>query len=386
MRAVLLLAAGLAAAEAPVGVAADERGPAPAPPPAAARWLVGDLHVHVSPPDAPGHSTLDVAAALAAARRGGLDFVALTPHDADGLRDAPAGAEPTRETGQQLVRRLLRDAAATRADEPPLLAVAGWEWTREEPGHLGLLFADVAALRGVDAPRRARAALDAGALAVVEHPFLRPVRSDLPVMGLLRADRSWRPFVAGEFAPGDWNSIEVWHDGAARVQALHARDAERLPDTQMIRRALEAWDAATLAGRRRIVAVGGSDAHGRLPYTALPLPVVSVLVDGADEDALRRGLLAAHVTFGRRGGAAARSFAATSDAPGARAGVGDALRATREVHLTWDGEATLYENGTRVGVFDGGTTRTLAASDAFAFWRIECAGDAYSNMIYANLP
>ena len=42
-----------------------------------------------------------------------------------------------------------------------------------------------------------------------------------------------------------------------------------------------------MASRRRITAVGGSDAHGRMPYAVAPLPVTSVLVARPDETSLR---------------------------------------------------------------------------------------------------
>ena len=58
----------------------------------------------------------------------------------------------------------------------------------------------------------------------------------------------------------------------------------------------------------------------------------------------------------------------------------------KSIRLQWSGPAVLYENGTRVGEFQDGATRDLDPSGSFAFWRIEKPGDAFSNMIYANLP
>ena len=350
------------------------------------RWLVGDLHVHVSPPDAAGHSTLTVASAIDRARRAGLDFVALTPHTAH----APFGdGGGKRECGQELVARLAREHIAVPPPEgadlpPPLLVVAGWEWTRDDPGHLGVLFADVAVLAGrSDAAERA---LAGGGVVIVNHPYFGPLESDDPLLRMIRTDRRWRPF-ADDAYDGAWNAIEVWHDRSVWVQRLYASREDAPAGTRMLSRSLAAWDAATKATRRRITAVGGSDAHGRLPYALAPTPVVSVRVDAADPDALRRGLRAAHVTFGKDGGAAARDFAATSDVAGERAGIGDALRATATVTLRWSGAARLIENGEDAGEFDGGTQRNLPSPSAFAFWRIEKPGAAaYSNMIYANLP
>ena len=153
----------------------------------------------------------------------------------------------------------------------------------------------------------------------------------------------------------------------------------------MVADALRAWDKATREQKRRIVAVGGSDCHGHVPYALAPMAMVSVRVDSFDEDGLRKGLLAAHVTFGEKGGAGARDFAATSDVAGATASVGDSLAVKSEVRLTWTGKATLVEDGVKVGEFDGGTVRKIAPPVTFHSWRIEAPGDAYSNCIYANL-
>jgi hypothetical protein len=265
------------------------------------------------------------------------------------------------------------------------VVVAGWEYTRESPGHLGVTFVDLRDVRGLAPERRARAALAKGALVAVNHPFFRPVDSDLPVMKLVEGDRRWRPFFAEGADDLQWNAIEVWHQASAVVEKMHARRAAKYPQTQMLRDSLNAWDAATRVQRRRIVAVGGTDAHGRLPYIVSPMPVLSVLAATADEQGLREGLLAGRVTFGAKGGAAARDFAATSDVAGERATVGGSLRAKAEVRLTWTGAARLFEDGTDAGPFDGGATRRVDPPGSFHFWRIELPGDAYSNMVYANL-
>ena len=362
-------------------------------------WLLGDLHVHVSPPDPPGHAALTVESALAAARLAGLDFVILTPHG--GREWVPEEGGPNAVTGQVFVRRRIAALAkassksksvpgkSTTVPPPrPLLAISGWEFTRTRPGHLGISFADASPVGLVPDDRVARTALDAGGLVVVNHPFLRPVASDQPLMRGLKAVRSWEPFRHPEQLKTDtgWNAIEVWHDRCAWIQMLHRGREEKFPDTQMIRLALKAWDRATAVQKRRITAVGGSDAHGRFPYTMAPMPMVSVLLTERTKKGLSTALRAAHVTFGRGGGVAARTFHATSDVKGQKAAIGDALKANEMVTLTWTGKARLFENGKDVGAFDGGTKRKLPTKNAFAFWRIECADHAYSNMIYANLP
>ncbi len=382
----LNIAAIAGAVVATLALAAQERVD-PDPPPASSVWVVGDMHVHVSPPDAPGHSTLSVAKAIRVAQRNALDFVVMTPHDANRVLSADEWGGDRALSGQDAVSELASQFAG-KSVKPPRrpLVVSGWEWTRDVPGHLGIAFVDVAGLDGVKPHARARRAMEEGALVVVNHPFFGPVESELPVMKMVKTDRRWRPFAGLGEDDGLWNAIEVWHDRSVWVEKMHVKLAEKYPATQMVRSALKAWDAATLTGRRRITAVGGSDAHGKLPYTIAPMPVVSVYVDELTEESLRRGLLAARVTFGAGGGVAARDFTATSDVEGERARIGDSLRAKKTVALAWTGKARLVENGADVGEFDGGAARSLWAPGAFAFWRIEKSGDAYSNMIYANLP
>jgi hypothetical protein len=353
-----------------------------APPAGAPQWLVGDLHVHVSPPDDDGHSKLTVASAVAAARKAKLDFLVVTPHAADRVVQG--------ETGQALVRREADAIAAPPAgggDAPRPFVVSGWEFTRESPGHLGVSFVRLDDLARVPAEAKAGAALGRGALVVVNHPFFRPVESDLAFMKGLEGDRRWRPFFGEGKDDLAWNAIEVWHERSVLVQKAHSgARAAQFPATQMVADALAAWDRATLAQKRRIVAVGGSDCHGKLPYAIGPMAMVAVRVREANEEGLRRGLLAAHVTFGRDGGRAAGDFAAASDVEGASASVGDSIAAKGEVRLSWSGKALLVEDGVRVGEFEGGAVRKVDPPGSFRFWRIEKPGDAFSNMIYANLP
>ena len=353
------------------------------------RWLIGDLHVHVSPPDADKHSSFTVASAIDAARKLALDFVVLTPHDAQKSFASTRGADAPPVCGQELAAQLAAAVLAPVKDEPaprPIVVVSGWEFTRETPGHLGVSFFKMGDVANVPDDEKAGRALSKGALVVVNHPFFRPVKSDLPIMKMLTGDRGWRPFLGEAHDDLQWNAIEVWHERSVLVQRLHANCAVKFPDTQMVADSLKAWDKATSEQRRRIVGVGGSDCHGKPPYAVSPMAMLSVSVASFDENGLREGLLACHVTFGRDGGTAARDLTATSDVPGEAASIGDSLRAKSQVRLAWSGRAVLVENGERVGEFDGGATRRIEPPGAFRFWRIEKPLDAYSNCVYANLP
>lgn len=400
-------AAVFAAAIGAAAVAAFCGGDSPPPlRPPEPRWIVGDLHVHVSPPDAEGHSSLDVAGVIAKARGRGLDFVVLAPHHADRSFGPSPETGDTRIDGQAYAAKLAREAIAAAdaaprdpgaAAPPPIVVVPGWEFTRTAPGHQTLAFFEMKDLALLDGDAKARRVVEGRGLSIVNHPFFRPVKM-LPlvekVVGGLRGESSgdwrWRPFFGEGSDALAWNAIEVWHERSALLQRTHSHVAAEYPDTQMVRDALAAWDRATKEQRRRITGVGGSDCHGRLPYAMLPLRATSVLVASLDSDSLRDGLLGARVTFGGdagQGGAAVRDFAATSDVEGERATIGGSVRAESEVRLTWTGVAALVEDGVTVGEFEGGAVRPVDPPGSFHAWRIEKrSADAWSNMIYANLP
>jgi hypothetical protein len=380
--------------------ALPQQGPVPPPqPPASApRWLVGDVHVHVSPPDAAGHSSYTVASAIRKARDLELDFVILAPHDAD------QSFGPSEETGgvplfgQELVEKLARETLAAPAPAGgtarPILVVPGWEFTRPFPGHQTLAFFAMQDVSRAEGDLKPEKVIAKGGLAIVNHPYFRPVKMEPLFQRLLGSARvewagdwRWKPFFGDGVDPLQWNAIEVWHERSSLVQKAHAQAADRYPDTQMVRDALGAWDRATRTQRRRIVGVGGSDCHGKIPYAVVPMKVTSVAVASFDLEALRKGFVGGHVAFGADGGASVRDFAATSDVAGECASIGDALRARAEVRLTWSGKAVLYEDGARVGEIEGGCVRKVEPAESFHAWRIEKPEhDAYSNMIYANLP
>ncbi|MCG3135018.1 MAG: hypothetical protein HMLKMBBP_02511 [Planctomycetes bacterium] len=376
----------------PLPLAAED--PArPAPP--APRWIVGDLHVHVSPPDEDGHSKLTVASAIERAVAAKLDFIVLTPHGSDrSFPGAKEGAPP--RWGQDVLADLAREALAARraaGAKEEILVVPGWEFTRPEPGHLGMSFFAMDDVAKAQGDRKAEIALGKGAFVVVNHPFFRPVRMAPEYERLVRGlsgefsgDWRWLPFHGRGEDPLCWNGIEVWHERSVLVQKLHAGAAADYPQTQMARAAVEQWDRSVREQRRRVTAVGGSDCHGRLPYAISPQANTAALVDAFDLESLRAALVGARVTFGRDGGAAAGDLSATSDVPGERAGVGGSLRAEREVRLSWSGEAALFEDGIAVGTFTGGAVRRLEPPGSFRAWRIEKAGDAFSNHVHANLP
>lgn len=185
-----------------------------------------DLHVHTAAsPD--GRSTLD--ALTAAARRAGLDAIAICDHDL-------CTPVPAVQAGVLLIPAC---EVSTRA------------------GHItGLFLAqplDLAALGRLPAPEAAVAAIrQAGGLAVIAHPFHRPGRT------------------AADFG-----------FDADGMETANARAAFKVADANE--------QAAALAARRGLVPVGGSDAHDAKEvgnaYTALDAPELTL-------SALRQALAA----------------------------------------------------------------------------------------------
>src|SRR5262249_26775546 len=146
--------------------------PPPAPGASGYQLLAGDLHCHVTPPDAPPHVVRGMAETAALAEREGLDFVVLTPHvwprffeDAELRQRVLADQE-----------RLARDIAALPAGRTTF--VAGFEYTDGLYGHVGVSFGDLAGV--LDGLSVADARADPGAfferyvasggLLIVNHP------------------------------------------------------------------------------------------------------------------------------------------------------------------------------------------------------------------------
>src|SRR5262249_31623118 len=154
------------------------------------RWLAGDLHVHVTPPDteAEGDGTLDDI--VASAKQQDLDFVALTPH----LREA---TWPSRK------RAWAELATRARALDSPRL-LPGAEWTTPR-GHFTVLGADITKFPRDGFLGAARAD---GAFISVNHPFAVPTH--VAHLAVSDFDMSYRVWSAHEPGFSTIDGAEVW--------------------------------------------------------------------------------------------------------------------------------------------------------------------------------
>jgi hypothetical protein len=213
-------------------------GPALARPPASmssARWYRGDLHLHTVHSDGERHPSELVSEAQA----GGLDFIVSTEHNTN----AANRVWPMCRTGSLLV--IPGEEVTTRHGHWLAVGLPEHGWFDWRYGPRDGVF-----------PRFAAAAREAGGLVVAAHPAV-------PVPG-----SAW------EFGFADVEALEVWNGRWNLDDELSLRIWQRL-----------------LRQGRRVVAVGGSDSHGKhqpvgSPQTAVYAPELSV---SAIVDGLRRG-------------------------------------------------------------------------------------------------
>jgi len=309
------------------------------------RWLAGDVHMHVAPPDDPADVTLSVAEIATAARAAKLDFVVLTPH----LWPARWGDPFTRQWRQM--------AAEARAATPTL--IPGVEWTTGA-GHFTVAGADVGAL-GQDFLARARTS---GAFISVNHPFAVPTK--IPVIRASHFDMSYRAWTQ-DAAPAPIDAVEVWNLPLALANVI-SRPGGRTGEE----RAWTAADRLVHQERRRIAAVGGTDNH-RLAIVATTWVLAAEATETAILDALRAGATCV-------GGPEAGSFRARGDSDWVR--IGGIVAALETATLVWDGLARLFIDDVDRGEHAGGFVH--ATDGVLHTYRI-VVGASRSGFIYANL-
>jgi len=331
-------------ARVPVPVVAD------AAPVGHQRWLAGDLHMHVAPPD-----TDDVTASLAdiahAATEAGMDFVVLTPHIWDGDWDEHRAER--RKTWRAF-------AKAARAVASPTM-IPGIEWTTRR-GHFTVTGTDISA---IDASDLLTAAHAAGAYISVNHPFAVP--SHIPKVRISDFDMSYR--VWSERAPGFTaiDGAEVWN-----VPLGFANLVSRPGGKTGEERTWLELDRVVHEEHRPVTAVGGTDDHhGHAMATTW------VLADDATEPsilaALRHGATCV-------GGPEAGTFRARGGGDWVAIG-GNVIAST--ITLAWAGTARLYIDGVDRGELTDGFTHVT--NGALHTYRIQL-GRSRSGFIYANLP
>lgn len=240
-------------------------------------WYPGDLHSHTHHSDAPG----DPDALVAAARRHGLRFLAVTDHN----------------TTSHLPH--------LAASPPDLLLVPGQEVTTYL-GHLNVWGLD----RLVDFRCR-----DEGDMRTV----LEDVRARGWVSAAAHPHMTHMAWTYGYGLPVD--CIEVWHG----------------PSVERNQATLADWDALLRDGRR-VIAVGGSDYHCMRAMDWLAMPTTWVLAEHLTVPAVLAAIRAGRVVIGERGGARPR-LAVERD--GVRWEVGDTVPAGGPVRVRCDPGARL---------------------------------------------
>ncbi|MDB4944419.1 MAG: hypothetical protein JWP97_3953 [Labilithrix sp.] len=284
-------------------------------------WLVlgGDMHCHVMPPDAPYHVARELPSTVALAKREGLDFVVLTPHARKRFFENDASRQSVLETQAELRARIAALA-------PDLLVIPGLEYTDFRYGHVGVSFADPAAVLG-DLPAGEAAAhparfferwVAAGGVLTINHPVTTPL-PEVPFHEL-RSDMSWRAF-RGATVPEEiaWITAHAQAIESYNTTVTHLRDQFLVGDEdRSLREVAHLVDRVSRAQRRKIAAVGGSDSHGEwLRATTF------VLARERSAPALRDGLVAAR-TCVRGPEACTLEARASKGGPWAR--IGDSLR------------------------------------------------------------
>ena len=241
-----------------------------------ARWYRGDLHLHTVYSDGERHPGELVSDSQA----GGLDFIVSTEHNTN----AANRVWPMCRTGSLLV--IPGEEVTTRHGHWLAVGLSARAWVDWRYGPRDRVF-----------PRFAAEVREAGGLVVAAHPAV-------PLPG------------------------SAWEFGFADVQALEVWNGRWNVDDEL---SLRIWQRLLRRGRR-VVAVGGSDSHGRhqrvgSPQTAVHAHELSVpaIVDG-----LRRGR--SYVV--RSSGVACELTASCAGGGAHAAGPGQTLRVPPQTAVT----------------------------------------------------
>jgi hypothetical protein len=321
------------------------------------RWIPGDLHMHVSPPDDPNDVAMSAAEIARAAKAQGMEFVVLTPH----MR-AWTGAARRRFAARW--RTLADDARA----ETGVTLIPGAELGMPGLGHFSISGIDLAALVGDDLLAAARTA---GAFIVVNHPFAVP--TGIPGIEVSRADLSYQPGSHGATGWDDFDGVEVWNLPLSLANLVSRPGGQGKSGED---RAFEAADQRARTERRRVAVTGGTDNHRHavmattwvLALDASEASIISALRDGAVcVGGPEAGELRAH---------------GDGDAADHWARIGDSVHAAKRVELRWTGTAELFVDGADQGEHDGGAK--LDVDGAVHTFRI-VVGASRSGFVYANL-
>lgn len=344
-------------------VACSSSAPSKPPPPVVAkheapsdaptdhrRWLAGDLHMHVAPPDS-DDVTASIADITKAALDAGMDFIVLTPHVWN------TQWEQDRARVQAAWRPFAKDARAVTA----LTLIPGIEWTTAR-GHFVVTGTDIAAIDSRDFLNAAHAA---GAFISVNHPFAVPTHvPNVPISDFNMSYRVWSERAKGFTAI---DSAEVFNVPLAIANILvrpGGHTGEERTWTELNRVVHEE--------HRPVSAVGGTDDHH-----GHALPTTWVLAPDTTESSILAALRGGVTCVG---GPEAGSFRAKgSDDNWVTIG-GNIIAAT--ITLAWQGTAELFVDDVDRGEHTDGFVAETGGE--LHTYRI-VLGRSRSGFIYANL-
>lgn len=254
--------------------------------------LSGDLHCHVTPPDAPFHVSRTLAETISLARSEQLDFVVLTPH----LRARFFLDAESRELAASALSHLEHELS--QLDHAGMVVLVGFEYTDFEYGHVGAAFAnlnDVLAHLPVEQAQRNPGAffetyVAHQGLLFINHPLVTSLDSSIEMAG---ADLSWRPLTTPGLYPGEIVAADRLALGfeAFNLTVFELRDRFLLSDPHTsLRRTLTRLDQEILSRHRHLIPVGGSDSHSDHLRAA-----TFVLAERKSPEAIRQAMLAGRV-------------------------------------------------------------------------------------------
>lgn len=308
------------------------------------RWIAGDVHMHVSPPD--DDVDLTVEGVAKAAKAASMEWVVLTPH----LWGSVRGSRFHREWSEMAAK-----ARATKA----VSLIPGIEWTTRD-GHFTVAGVDPSTL-GRDLLASAR---DAGAFISVNHPFAVPTR--IPGVSASHYDLSYRAWSEGTGPVAPLGGVEVWNVPLGFANVISRPGGM----TGEARAWLEA-DKLARTKKQRVAAVGGTDNHKQAV-----MATTWVLAPDATEASVLEALKTGATCVGSPDAGTLQAKTTGDWVP-----IGGIVQGP-SVTLRWQGTAQLFVDGRDLGEHTDGYVH--AAGSVPHTYRI-VVGASRCGFVYANL-